>query len=215
MKNISEILIDDICVKESKLILSYKGEVNFYSWLENYNKHYPDVFNLNVDYCEHKIELRYSTIYGFLLSSKGHRVKLSMSNSYSRVSYRISNNTNNTFWNNILIEFSQNSIVMSVCNASKNSKYSDEYLEGLIQDNKKYLYGISGFPISTLCIGSCFSRSIFKSTPYFNPNYKKYFSIKSTLFHNSFISLFSEKILFDYSSIEDLMMGDAGKYVGI
>ena len=45
--------------------------------------------------------------------------------------------------------------------------------------------------------------------------YKDYFYVKNTLFHNSFISLFSDSIPFDYTSIDDLNSGDSGKYVGI
>lgn len=215
MKNVYEILFYDICVEELQLILSYKGKVNYYPWLESYNKHYPDVLNLKVDYYKKTVSLDYKTVYDFITICKEHRVKLSMSTSYVRVSYRISTIVKNISWHNILIEFSQDSIVMSISNTKKNRVCNDDYLECIAHDNKKVLYDVSRLPIQTLCIGSCFSRSIFKSEPYFNPNYKKYFDIKSTLFHNSFISLFSEKLKFDYLSIEDLMIGDARRYAGI
>ena len=44
-------------------------------------------------------------------------------------------------------------------------------------------------------LGTCFSRSVFKSDPYFNPDYKRFYECVYTQFHSSIISLTSEKFL--------------------
>lgn len=46
-------------------------------------------------------------------------------------------------------------------------------------------------------------------------SYQEYFHVCKTLFHNSFISLFSQAIPCDYAKVEDLRTGDAAKYIGI
>ena len=88
-------------------------------------------------------------------------------------------------------------------------------VENISHKNNCHFEGVTHIPIDLLDIGTCFSRSIFKSDEYFNPSYKKFFCVKETLFHNSFISLFSNRFDFDYSNIDDLVKGDAGKYIGI
>ncbi|MEH7116856.1 DUF6270 domain-containing protein [Neobacillus vireti] len=59
-------------------------------------------------------------------------------------------------------------------------------------------------PVMVAVIGSCYCRSAFNSTSYFNPDYKEYYNCVYTQFHSSVISLMSQPVPLDQSKMENL-----------
>lgn len=211
----NDVVITNIDLSESLIIISYQGIEELEAWLENKNKHYPHILLVDVD-CKHScIIVEKKQLNKFIEKHPGHIFKLSLSSLYKRLDYRIFKQIKNFDFDDITLAFDGGFICFQGKESRTLNVHVDEFHLDIHHTNKEKFENISQLPIEILNIGSCFSRSIFKSDEYFNPSYKKYFTVKKTLFHNSFISLFSDKIDQNYSSFDDLMTGDAGKYVGI
>lgn len=210
-----EIIIKDICINENSIIISFDGLKRIDAWLENNNRHCPNIFYINVDNDNKCILLEYQNLYNFIKRFPGQVFKLSLCTKIKRINYKIAKIIKNQCINDVLIIAEKNGLFFSKSKASLKNKLLVEYFTDIQHENKSVFENIDKLPINTLNIGTCFSRSIFKSDEYFNPTYKKYFNIKKTIFHNSFISIFSDEIKYDYSKIEDLKTGDAGNYIGM
>lgn len=210
------ITLTDVIINSDSILIRYICSEKIEAWLENTNKHYPHILSLNCLPQEQTIILDKTKLLNLLECYPGHRFKLSLCNTAYRQAYTVSD----TIFDKIvkIPGFSvEDNIIIII------SKYADDERKGSAENNSVEIFhlnnppfkNIKKLPVNLLNIGSCFSRSIFKSDPYFNPTYKAFFKVRRTLFHDSLISLFSEPISFDYSSIEDLIIGDAGKYVGV
>lgn len=214
MSNMNEVIINDIVINKDEIIINFDGSERIEAWLENKNKHYPDIFYINVDNDNKRIVIEYRNLYGFIKRFPGQVFKLSLCTTFRRISYKVPEKIGGQCFNSISIAI-EGSILFSETNSVPQNVVLTESCINLQHKNKLFFENIEELPIETLNIGTCFSRSIFKSDEYFNPTYKKYFNVSRTIFHNSFISIFSDEIKYDYSKIEDLVIGDAGKYVGI
>ena len=215
MKNLNEVMIIDICMSNDSIEISYDGVHQLEAWLENKNKHVPDILYLDVDIVLQRIMIRKYVLEQLIKSSPGHIFRLSLCTISSRIRYQIRCNIPDKCFNSILI-FVEGDVIFFQNNEFilENSLLQESILE-IPYTKHQGFKEITQLPVKILNIGSCFSRSIFKSDTYFNPTYKEYFLVEKTLFHNSFISLFSKAIDYDYTQIKDLMIGDAALYVGI
>lgn len=184
------------------------------AWLENINKHYPYILDLDVDQ-KGTAKLDYRTLHEFMDKFHGHTFRLAFGKNIGRISYIVNNESNKITFGCYTVEICNNEIL--IYGQEKNThKVSSREVNLLYPKQVRSCFeGNYSLPIEVINIGSCFSRSIFRSDDYFNPEYKKYFHVGKTLFHDSLISLFSKPVKFDYSNISDLQTGDAKLYVGI
>ena len=211
----NEVVIKCIYANKKSIIILFDGSEKIEAWLENNNKHYPDIFYINVDNDNNCISIEYQNLCNFIDRFSGQVFKLSLCTTTKRINYKVSKSIKNQCINNILISVEEEILFSKSSKPISKKRLLIEHFYNIQHKNKLAFENIDKLPIDTLNIGTCFSRSIFKSDEYFKPIYKKYFNIKKTIFHNSFISIFSNKIKYDYSKIEDLKTGDAGKYIGI
>ena len=49
MSNMNEVVIKDIVINNDAIIIYFNGSERIEAWLENKNKHYPDIFCINVE----------------------------------------------------------------------------------------------------------------------------------------------------------------------
>lgn len=216
MKNSNRILINNIYIDKHSVNISFETEnleeIEIESWLESKNKYSPNILYVHTDNREKRIVIDIKELYLFIRDCPSEVFKLSLATSAKRIDYGFST------------EFEEIYIVNALILATKDNLFFVNSLEDklgtLNQTNIKYrdnatVENINQLPIDVLCIGSCFSRNIFRSDEYFNPTYKKYFNLKKTLFHNSFISLFSDTVDYNFSAVEDLITGDAALYTPI
>ena len=218
------ISINNISVYGNNIIISYSGNITF-SWLENTDKHIPNVYLLLVNSDQNKITIRYSVLKNAL--KLNNMLKLVVSSKSKNIPLYI--NENLPIYLGIK---KQNFVIKSIDNQSLifETKNDDKQIvkkEYILDDNcfSKYIASrkqtsfqtlVNKKKLNLLIIGSCFSRSIFKSDEYFNPNYKNYFNVVYTAFHNSFLSLMSKPIqTITPQNIEDLTTKDVLKYVMI
>lgn len=218
------ISINNISVYGNNIIISYSGNITF-SWLENTDKHIPNVYLLLVNSDQNKITIRYSVLKNAL--KLNNMLKLVVSSKSKNIPLYI--NENLPIYLGIK---KQNFVIKSIDNQSLifETKNDDKQIvkkEYILDDNcfSKYIASrkqtsfqtlVNKKKLNLLIIGSCFSRSIFKSDEYFNPNYKNYFNVVYTAFHNSFLSLMSKPIQsINPQNIEDLTTKDVLKYVMI
>lgn len=209
-----KIIITDVLLQPKSIIISYQSSEKIEAWLEDFNKHNPNIMALDIDYTQQQIVIVKNKIKLFAKDLQGHKLKLSLCNKNQRLFYRVTQFEKQSF-DNICVKVQDNCILFCIGGNICSSRIEYEGLKNISHKNNCHFEDITHLPIDLLDIGTCFSRSIFKSDEYFNPSYKKFFCVKDTLFHNSFISLFSNSLDYDYSNIEDLVNGDAGKYIGI
>lgn len=206
------ILIYKISVNDTIKIF-FEGAVVQYAWLENQNKYLPDVIELSVDNKEKCINLSSDNLLFISKRIKSNNIlKLSLSNDVHRISYKASDSLINSPPINavglkILINKLEIDFFIEKTGDLDFFCFQNAKIKKINYENK---------PLNIFVLGSCFSRNIFTSSEYFNPEYKKYFNISHTAFHNSIISLLSNPVkYFDYSNIEDLIAKDVFKYIKI
>ena len=198
------------------IAISYNSNEYLEAWLENTNKHYPHILAFDTDSEKQTVVINRNVLQDFLNRYPGYSFKLSLCNARTRLHYLIPDHIRAQFASNPCITIKDDVVFFRSDKATTAHRHREnEPVREIGHVNRWSFRSIDRLPINTLNIGSCFSRSIFKSDAYFNPTYKTYFSVKNTLFHNSFISLFSDSIADDYSATEDLITGDAGLYTGI
>lgn len=215
MKSSNKVIITDIYISENSIKILFEASEGIEAWIENTNKHLPDVLYVDADNENQVISVDYCNLCSLVKSSPGQVFRLSLCTAKEKLKYIINHsNIGNQSFNDISVAVTEEILFSGIKTVSASCSPNGSFLE-IQHNNKSVLDNIEGLPVETLVIGTCFSRNIFKSDEYFNPNYKKYFIVKKTLFHNSLISVFSKKIGYDYSGIADLTTGDAGKYVGM
>ncbi len=205
------IYLQQVILSNEYISLKFSHEIA-YAWLENKNKHSPDIIEL---------KKRNYIFSGRIIVKKGLEkitFKLSLSSEFEKIDYQISkkilifNNTSYKIYteNNILyisyFDISKHEIPV-LKHENTNFKIF-HYKTSNIKPSKKTL--------DVIVIGSCFSRSVLKSDIFFNPNYKEYFNVRYTVFHNSFISLMSEPYKdINYSKYKDLQTPEVFRYIEI
>lgn len=206
------------------LKLYYQDQQLERAWLENTNKHLPDVTSLSIDQVDQAISIDLKSITEhFQLATKTRHLKLCLSSMLKRISY--------TFSSAFIQQIStlkmqgihcavneQNLFVFSIFALVEQASLCMEpplQLDIPVTSHRNLFPLKERIPHKVLVIGSCFSRSIFCSSPYFNPSYKKYFEVVYTSFHNSFISMMSQPIDEDYTLYEDLMIQEIKPYVAM
>lgn len=211
-----EIRLVAVVRRHGLLVFSYLGAKRVEAWIENVNKHYPHIFSIETPACRQEICIDWQALRGFLAQHARQRFRLCLCNARTRFTYSVADDIRGALADNHVIKIESNTILFEDVRTSvklETRQVPDAC--SLMHENKWRCESAGHLPVSLLDIGSCFSRSIFKSDDYFNPQYKSYFRVHATLFHNSYISLFSNPIPFDVTRVEDLHVGDAGKYVGV
>jgi hypothetical protein len=221
-------LIKNIKVLSDSIEIHYEGTEVKNAWLENSDKHFPDVFVLNVYPERNYIYLDYVPLSE--IAKKGITVKLSISNESNKLKYNFANDFK--FSNLVIENFNfklltneKNELLFELTPQNKKKerfeyKNDDDLFTNFINirtsDSSFIKSDPDRIPIDIVVLGTCFSRNIFKSDSYFNPDYKKYFHVSHTFFHNSIISIMSNQIEDnDYFKIHDLTQKDVFKYIEI
>ena len=219
MASDNHVLIKDIVIDKDSIFISFdvkaSENVKIEAWLENKNKYKPHIFNIYVDNEKQSMVIENQALNAFINTFSSESFKLSLSTPTKRIKYKVPNHLREVDIIDISILPTEDFLLF-------NNKKLTPATESLIDEqvdiqhkNKLKFESINKLPIEVLNIGSCFSRSIFKTDEYFNPRYKEFFHIKKTLFHNSFISIFSNAVDYNFSSVEDLTTGDAVLYMEI
>lgn len=193
---LGELIIVHEIKKEGNSIVFYFNKSCFNVWFENTNKHIPEVYELNE---------KSTGVFSFSSSCLPKdlaqtSLKLTISDSVDRLDYFIKDEC----FKSIIIgsfefflEREKSNLIIKIKNIIKlnqpeiiNSK-SLYYANSISSSRFEKVKDKNG-PVKVGVIGSCFSRSVFRSDTFFNPNYKKYFTISLTYFHNSLISIMSK-----------------------
>jgi len=226
-------MIDNFFIKNIKAFsdaieIYYKGSKIKYAWLENSNKHFPDVFILDVYPERNSICIDYKILNE--IAKRGITVKLSLSDESIKLKYNFANDFqfSNLIIKNIkliLLTNEKNELLFKLSPQSIKEEHfefknNDNFFAKFISIRTSYPNFIKSnydkIPLDIVVLGTCFSRSIFKSESYFNPDYKNYFHVSNTFFHNSIISIMSDQIEDnDYLRIHDLIQKDVFKYIEI
>ena len=195
-----------------------------FAWLENIDKHFPDVFSVehnfhNDSFIINKnklLNLGRSVILRLCFSNDTDSIEYSFSKDFSILKF----NTPDDYLqvaieNNLLTISTLKNHIEKEKSTNDNSDYSlTVFLESRNRNLTDIRMKIENAPVNIFVIGTCFARSIFKSDLYFNPDYKKYFHVGFTAFHNSLVSLMSEAINDNsYLHTTDLLTQDVFKYI--
>lgn len=214
-----EIIIKEISMDNDFIYIFFDinsvQEMQIEGWIESKNKYNPNILNIIINNNQHCIVINRKDLCDFIQLFPKEWFKISLCDSTRRIKYKISNSLDDIFTDNYSIFRIEDSLFFIHNLAIQKNNLPKDDVANFQHTNKPRLNNFHSLPIKTLSIGSCFSRSIFKSDNYFNPTYKKFFHIEKTLFHNSLISLFSDTLDCDISKIEDLTSGDAALYVNI
>ena len=202
---------------EEDVILLYFNHGEFNAWLENTNKHIPDIYELKKK-SENVFGFNCSLLTGVFTQTS---LKLSVSNDTERLNYSLP------------YEYLEYAVVGDF---EFTLRESNGYLTVLIQNKSELFWSrklnlaslhystSSRFekverptgPVKVGVIGSCFSRSMFRSEEYFNQGYKDLFTIPLTFFHSSLISLMSKRLEDnDYLLIHDLLGHEVCRYIEV
>lgn len=211
-----EIRLETLTKSSGLLVFSYCGMEDVDVWIENANKHHPHILSLQTRPGRREIYIDRQELSGFRSRHAGHRFRLCVCNAKTRLAYSVSDDIRNALSDDPEVTVEGDAIFFEPdFRLVKTGEPLAEEVREIVHENKDHFGPLGGYPIPIVDIGSCFSRSIFRSDEFFNPQYKSFFRVAATLFHNSYISLFSDPVSFDVSCVEDLHVGDAGKYVGV
>lgn len=217
--NITEkILIKSILIDKDTIIIDIenKEDLVIESWIESKNKYNIHTLPIDIDNHKKSISIKKEILYSFIEKFPQEWFKISFCIPNERLNYHVSDDIQDFDIDDISIFSTDNNLFFVFGVSIKNNELNVNNLIITHHHNKPILDHIDNkLPIEVLNIGSCFSRSIFRSDEYFNPTYKYFFHIKHTLFHNSFISIFSDVIDYNFSNVKDLVTGDASLYVGM
>lgn len=209
----NNVCLEEVILTNETLTLIFSGLDFSYAWLENNNKHLPDILELK------KIDRNeFSHTSDFLDTYNNVIFKLSISSNTQRIDYAISSDIKINNTTRFKISVDNDSLNIYSTEKIIEESYSEISIAKEIKYNKyqKTPYMGDEKPLKVLVIGTCFARSVFKSDSFFNPGYKDYFSVGYTAFHNSFISLMSEPNKDkSFEKIEDLLGKDVFKYIEI
>lgn len=213
MGGLDEAFIMDVQVTEESVAFPFFAPGRIEAWIENRNKHLPHILSVLVD--GSRIRLGRRELRTFFDRYPGQVCRLCLCTVERRVAYTVSVSLRGRRVDGISISFERDAVYFSE-GGTEPKGYALPFSPFTPAPPRRTALERTGSPpVETVVIGSCFSRSLFRSDSYFNPGYQAYFHVCKTLFHNSFISLFSQALPCDHAGVEDLMKGDAAKYIGI
>ena len=82
-----EIIITDFLLQPQSIIISYKSSEKIEAWLEDFNKHNPNIMSLDIDYSRQQIVIAKNKLKTFTKDLQGHKLKLSLCNKNKRLIY--------------------------------------------------------------------------------------------------------------------------------
>lgn len=200
-----------------------KDKVDFYfdacgfnAWLENENKHIPEVYELiRTDYGAYSFSCsQLPCLFTHAL------LRLSIGNSTDRLYYGLQEN----YHAHIQGESSEfylesNSGALQIIIRKKPQSFWLGQIDHLISRcsfNDFESSESKARPLKIAVIGTCFSRSMFRSDEYFNPGYKNLFTVPLTFFHSSIISLTSNRLEDpDFLLTSDLTSDQVFRYIEV
>lgn len=208
----SDLLDELIVLHEIKevenAIIFYFNKSCFNAWLENTNKHIPEVYELNK---------KSTGVFSFSSSQLPEdlaqtSLKLTISNSVDRLDYFLKDEyfkSTAIGRFEFFLERKKSNLIINIKNnikliQSEIIRYELLYYANSISSSRFEKVKNKIGPVKVGVIGSCFSRSVFRSDTFFNPDYKKYFTVPLTFFHNSLISIMSKS----YEDEEYLLASD-------
>jgi len=213
MSGLDDAFLMDVQITEESVVFAFLAPGRVEAWIENRNKHLPHILSVLVDDSCVRLERRELRI--FFDRHPGQVCRLCLCTRKKRVAYTVSNSLLDCRVDGISISFERDAVCFCK-GGTKPKRYPLPCSSFAPAPSRRTVLERTGsLPVETVVIGSCFSRSLFRSDSYFNPEYQAYFHVCKTLFHNSFISLFSQALPCDHAEVEDLRTGDAAKYIGI
>jgi len=231
-----KIIITKVNHDSNSIKIHYEGEGLKYAWVEDCNRYIPNIYGLSINYDANYIYINEEGI-NILLNRTVNDVqlKLSISDDYINIPYKLPGNFESL---HKIYEDTGH-----VVNIQANSKHEiifeiekKEQKRNMVQfGNNKTEHSIATFfnkrenlspqfqkinserlPLNIAVFGSCFSRNVFLSDPYFNSDYKRFYHVVYTAFHNSVVSIMSEPIEDkDYLSITDLTTDEVFRYIEV
>lgn len=217
-----------------EIFFTSTGSCIKYAWLENTDKHYPNVFKVCINDKQKKLLISENTLLRISAVESDINIKLCLSDDVDKISYEFCKNFSIIGQGNLKYNFKilcKNDLIIlkfiskfdkSIVPAKKsNARWAESALNIFLGNrnsvNMKFCKTeYKCVPLDIIVIGSCFTRSVFKSDSYFNPNYKNFFHVCFTAFHNSLISLMSDPIVDkSYLEIADLKRREVFKYINI
>ena len=186
---------------------------SLFVWLENSNKHIPEVYELvSLNNGSYSLELRKLIRY-----TSDNALYLIVSDNANRLDYMLGKGVLDNVLRYAVLDASlQND---RLCFGINNSLILELYSNTVnlkAQKCNEILPNEIDRPVNICVIGSCFTRSVFNSNSFFNPTYKFFFNVSLTFFHNSFVSLMSRQYCEDdYKSISDLNEKNVFRFVEV
>ncbi|MBE0472087.1 MAG: hypothetical protein IBX55_21590 [Methyloprofundus sp.] len=170
------------------------SEYGFNAWLENANKHIPEIYDLQrTEYGSYSYNCN-QLPRSFTSTS----LRLSIGNSTDRFQYYVQESFNSPIYGeNCDFYLKINNGALQITITKKNHSFWLKQIDYFISRcpfNGFERAGTKTTPLKIAVIGTCFSRSIFRSDDYFNPGYRSFFSVPLTFFHSSIISLMSNRL---------------------
>lgn len=197
-------------------VIFYFDRTNFNVWLENDNKHVPEIYEL---------ERISPQVYSFncrrlpdLFAQTS--LKLSLGTDIERLNYAVLKNYPAYVEGEsaeFFLEEIKGTLLFVIKNKSRSLwSHKIDFLSLPGFSNKFERAESKNTPLKIAVIGTCFSRSVFRSDDFFNPGYKVFFSVPLTFFHNSLISLMSKSFKdTDYCLISDLLNDQVSRYIAV
>ena len=210
------IVLREVKVAEDTIFFRFNRS-GFNVWLENLNKHIPEVYELRKR-GDNSFSFSFSQLNGILAQTT---LKLSLGNDTDWLDYSLREECFKVAESGsveVFLEKNKGSLVLFI------KKKSQFIWSEKIDLASFYSLSNGGFekadnkrlPVKIGVIGSCFSRSVFRSDDFFNPEYKKSFTVPLTFFHSSLISLMSKSIEDkDYLFINDLLSDQVFGYIEV
>ncbi|MEY0430598.1 DUF6270 domain-containing protein [Providencia rettgeri] len=202
---------------EDDVILIHFNHGKFDAWLENTNKHIPEIYDLKKE-SEGVFSFKYSLLPETFTQTS---LRLSVSNETERLNYLLSDEyLEHVVVNNLSFTLRDSKGFLTMLIRNKNELFWSKKLDLASlhhsSSNKFEKVECLSGPVKVGVIGSCFSRSIFRSEDYFNPDYKEFCTVPLTFFHSSLISLMSKRVENnDYLQIPDLLSYDVLRYIEV
>jgi hypothetical protein len=197
--------------KKDALLLHFNNG-DFNAWLENTNKHIPDIHELKKE-SENVFSFSCSLLPDVLSQIS---LKLSVSNHAKRLNYSLPDEyLKYAVVGDFEFMLSDSNGCLTVHIQNKSEFLWSKKLD-LVSLSRFEKFECPTSPVRVGVIGSCFSRSMFRSEEYFNLGYKDFFSVPLTIFHSSLISLMSKKLEDnDYLLVADLLGHEVHRYIKV
>lgn len=210
------IILQHIKVEEDVILLHF-NHGKFDAWLENTNKHIPEVYELKKE-SEGVFSFKCSLLPEIFTQTS---LRLSVSNETERLNYSLPDEyLEHVVVSNFAFTLRDSKGCLTMLIQNKNELFWSKKLDlaslHYSSSNKFEKVECLSGPVKVGVIGSCFSRSMFRSEGYFNPEYKNFFTVPLTFFHSSLISLMSKRIEDnDYLLIPDLLSHEVLRYIEV